>query len=173
MNKPLEIEYKFLIAFPDIALIQAQPEYKAEEMYQVYLELPKDMDENGTHCRIRCVKSDFEKKYIKTFKESLSDMTRIEVETEISEEEFNSLLSFRRKGYNPIHKQRHSFKLYGFTYEIDIFPFWQDRAYLEIEVEAENIKPPIPEFINIIKDVTTDKRYRNTALAQNIITDEI
>lgn len=173
MNKPLEIEYKFLIDFPDISTMEAQPEYKVEEMYQVYLELPSGMDENGTYCRIRSVKNGQEEKFIKTFKESLSDMTRIEVESEISREEFNSLLAFRRQGYNPIRKHRHSFRLFGFTYEVDIFPFWQDRAYLEIEVEAENIKPPIPDFLKILKDVTADKRYRNTSLAQNIITDEI
>ena len=100
-------------------------------------------------------------------------MTRVEIESEITEEEYKSLLKFQRKGYSPIFKHRHSFCLDGFTYEVDIFSFWKDRAYLEIEVDSEETNPPIPDFINIIKDVTEDIRYRNTSLAQSIITEDI
>ncbi len=173
MNKPLETEYKYLIRFPDIDILKTQTDYKCEEMTQLYLELPKGMSEHGTRCRIRSIKSDEGIRYIRTFKESITDMTRIEIEDEISKEEFDALSGFIRKGYLPISKHRHSFELHGFTYEVDIFPFWQDRAYLEIEVESENIHPPIPDFISVIKDVTTDFRYRNTSLAKKVITEDI
>ncbi len=173
MDKPLEIEYKYLISYPNISELQNQPEYKVEEMCQVYVELPEDTDENGRYCRIRSVRGKDGIKYIKTFKESISHMTRIEVESEITEEEFKTLLNFRRRGYSPIYKHRHTFCLFGFNYEVDVFPFWDDRAYLEIEVDSEDTKPPIPDFIHIIKDVTEDIRYRNTALAQKIITEDI
>ena len=173
MNKPLEIEYKYLIRYPDISMLKTKPLYKCEELCQLYLQLPQGMDENGTKCRIRSVKNGDKVSYIKTFKKSLTDMTRIEIESEISEEEFTALSKYIREGYAPISKHRHTFSLYGFIYEVDVFPFWEDRAYLEIEVDSEDTKPPIPDFIHIIKDVTTDKRYRNTALAQNIITEDI
>lgn len=172
MDKPLEIEYKFLIRYPDIPTLAAQPEYKCEKMLQLYLELPQK-EEGFDKCRIRKVEGTSGIRYIKTFKQSLSDMTRIEIESEISENEFNTLSRYIRRGYNPIEKHRHSFTLSGFTYEVDVFPFWEDRAYLEIEVDSETTKPPIPDFITIIKDVTADKRYRNTALAQKIITEDI
>ncbi|MBR2724953.1 MAG: CYTH domain-containing protein [Ruminococcus sp.] len=173
MDKPLEIEYKYLIRFPNIEVLKIQPEYKCEEMTQLYLELPKGMSEHGTRCRIRSVTDENGARYIRTFKESITDMTRIEIEDEISKEEFDSLSRFIREGYAPIKKHRHSFSLFGFVYEVDVFPFWEDRAYLEVEVDSEKTQPPIPEFIHIIKDVTADKRYRNTALAQKIITEEI
>ena len=173
MEKPLEIEYKYLIRYPDINILKSQPDYKCEEMCQLYLELPHNLDANGTKCRIRSVKNNEGTRYIKTFKESLTEMTRIEIESEISEDEFTALSSYIREGYSPIHKHRHSFRLFGFTYEVDIFPFWQDRAYLEIEVDSESTHPPIPDFISIIKDVTADHRYRNTALAQQIITEKL
>lgn len=173
MDKPLEIEYKYLIRFPDIEILKQQPDYKCEEMRQLYLELPEGMSEHGTYCRIRQVSDGNGIKYIRTFKESLTDMTRIEIEDEISKEEFEFLSSYIRQGYSPIEKHRHSFSMFGFVYEVDIFPFWNDRAYLEIEVDSENTKPPVPDFIQIVKDVTADKRYRNTALAQRVITEEI
>ncbi|MBR3971852.1 MAG: CYTH domain-containing protein [Ruminococcus sp.] len=173
MDKPLEIEYKYLIRYPDVKVLEAQPGYRVEEMRQLYLELPTGFDSNGKYCRIRSSKTTEGIRFIKTFKESLSDMTRIEIEEEISQEEFTELSKFIREGYAPISKHRHSFKLFGFTYEVDIFPFWQDRAYLEIEVDSEETKPPIPDFLSIIKDVTSDIRYRNTSLSQRVITEDM
>lgn len=172
-DKPLEIEYKFLIRFPDIKTLEAQPQYRCDELCQMYLTLPKSLSEESGRCRIRSVKNTDGTKYIKTFKQKVTDMTRIEIESEITQEEFSRLSRYLNEGYSPIEKVRHSFVLQGFTYEVDVFPFWQDRAYLEIEVESEDTKPPIPDFLSIIKDVTCDPRYRNSALAQSVITEDI
>ncbi len=172
-NNSLEIEYKFLIRFPDIGILESQPEYKCCELTQMYLYLPESFKEERGRCRIRCIKSTDGIKYIKTFKKKVTDMTRVEIESEITEEEFNLLSKYIQEGYSPINKVRHSFKLSGFTYEVDVFPFWDDRAYLEIEVESEDIKPPIPDFIKVVKDVTYDPKYRNSALAQCITTEPI
>lgn len=173
MSEPLEIEYKYLIRFPDINMLKKQPLYKCQEMTQLYLELPIGMDENGTRCRIRSITDNDGTRYIKTFKTSVSDMTRIEIESEITKNEFSHLSCYVRKGFSPITKHRHSFSLFGFTYEVDIFPFWDDRAYIEIEVESESTCPPIPDFISIIKDVTADKKYRNTSLSQMLYANTI
>ncbi len=173
MDKPLEIEYKYLIRYPDIDCLKAQNGYRVAKLCQMYLNLPNDLSEHGSRCRIRSSETDDGVTYTKTFKTKLTDMTRIEIESEISKEEFDSLSRYLRKGFTPIAKERHSFTMYGFTYEVDVFPFWRDRAFLEIEVESEDIKPPVPDFIEVIKDVTSDSRYRNSALAQEIITEEI
>lgn len=169
----LETEYKFLIRYPDIKILESQPEYRCNELLQMYLNIPEGIEPESGRCRIRSVKNNEGTIYIKTFKKKLTEMTRIEIEEEITQAEFSDLSRFITEGYSPISKIRHSFCLFGFTYEVDIFPFWDDRAYLEIEVENEDIKPPLPDFLNVIKDVTFDKRYRNSALAQNIITEPI
>ncbi|MGN0452676.1 MAG: CYTH domain-containing protein [Ruminococcus sp.] len=167
-NEPLEIEYKFLIRFPDLERMSREHGYKAEELCQIYLALP--VAEGGfQNCRIRRIKSDEGTRYIKTFKQDVTDMTRVEVEQEISEKEWQELSIFRNPTRFPLKKTRHSFKWQGFTYEVDIFPFWSDRAYLEVEVQSEDTKPPIPDFIEVIKDITKDKRYRNSALCQSVI----
>ena len=56
----------------------------------------------------------------------------------------------------------------GKDFEIDVYPFWQDRAVMEIELadEAEAVK--LPPEIEIIKEVTRDRRYTNAALAREI-----
>ena len=47
-----------------------------------------------------------------------------------------------------------------------MYPFWKDRAILEIELADEDEKIDFPEFIKVIKEVTDDERYKNASLAQ-------
>ena len=167
-NEPLELEYKFLIEMPDLKVISAQPEFKEKHLTQLYLELPPALSEFGTRCRIRKTEEGGKVSFRKTFKKDISGLTRVEVEEEISESEYKELAKFLRKGTAPIEKTRLTFFYEGYTCEVDIFPFWQNRAFLEIEVESESVTPPIPPFIKIIKDVSTDRNFRNSALAYRI-----
>ena len=61
----------------------------------------------------------------------------------------------------------------GFKYEVDVFPFWNDRAFLECEVESEDTEIPIPSCVMIIKEVSFDSRYKNSVLAQKITTEKL
>ncbi len=164
----LEIEHKFLIRYPDVEKLKSLPGYREQKLLQLYTQLP-----DGRSCRIRRIDEANSTSYIKTFKQDINPLTRIEIEEEISEDEFKKLSLLRRKERLPIEKIRHSFSFSGFTYEVDIFPFWSDRAFLEVEVEREDTKVPIPNFIEVIKEVTEDLRYRNSALSLEIITEEI
>ena len=56
---------------------------------------------------------------------------------------------------------------------MDVYPFWSDRAVLEVELESEDEAFDIPPFISVIKEVTGDKRYSNKALAKEIVTEEL
>jgi CYTH domain-containing protein len=49
--------------------------------------------------------------------------------------------------------------------EIDIYPFSKDKAILEIELISENQSYSIPDFIEVIKEVTNDDKYKNVNLA--------
>lgn len=167
-GKPLEIEYKYLIEYPDTVFLATLPRYEMQEILQIYTRLP-----TGRKCRIRKSVQNGTVKYEKTFKQDVTAKTRVEIEEEITKEEFDALSLLRISDRLPIEKVRHSFSLEGFVYEVDVFPFWNDRAFLEIEVESEDIEPPIPDFIHVIKDVTEDKRYRNSALSRQIIFEEI
>lgn len=164
----LEIEHKFLIRYPRTESFNTLPEYREQKLLQIYTRLP-----DSSNCRIRKIEDSEGIRYIKTVKQDINSLTRIEIEEEISKEDFDALALLRHENRRPIEKVRHSFLLSGFTYEVDIFPFWNDRAFLEIEVESEDIKPPIPSFIEVIKEVTHDLRYRNSALSREIITEEI
>ncbi|MGX8706151.1 MAG: hypothetical protein ACSW8J_06200, partial [bacterium] len=52
--------------------------------------------------------------------------------------------------------------------EYDVFPFWTDRALMEIELDSEAEQPDIPSDVQIIRDVTAEKAYKNKSLALRV-----
>ena len=71
---PLEIERKFLIAYPDTALLDSLRDCSKVEIEQTYL---------SDRSRIRKWCENGKTVYIKTVKEKISEITRIETESEI------------------------------------------------------------------------------------------
>ena len=164
-NTPYEIERKYLIKMPDIKILRSQKNYKDEEMTQMY------MSDKGKYAGMRIRKSVCEGKTTckKTFKRDITALKRIEIEEDISEKEYGAMAEYRDKAYAPIHKHRHSFEYKGQIVEIDIYDFWTDRATAEVELKYEGQSVELPEFIEVIKEVTEDKRYRNRSLAREVI----
>ena len=160
-NNGIEIERKYLIKMPDMEKLRQTDNYDFSEIEQVYVSDTMD----GMFGRIRKRGKNGVYKYYKTFKKDVTVVTRIEIESEISEKEYKELKKHCREGFGIIEKTRHVFAYKGQTFELDIFPFWNDKAFLEAEVSSEDTEIPIPPFIKVIKEVTEDLSYRNSALA--------
>ena len=160
-NNGIEIERKYLIKMPDMEKLRQTDNYDFSEIEQVYVSDTMD----GMFGRIRKRGKNGVYKYYKTFKKDVTAVTRIEIESEISEKEYKELKKHCREGFGIIEKTRHVFAYKGQTFELDIFPFWNDKAFLEAEVSSEDTEIPIPPFIEVIKEVTEDLSYRNSALA--------
>ncbi len=160
-NNGIEIERKYLIKMPDMEKLRQTDNYDFSEIEQVYVSDTMD----GMFGRIRKRGKNGVYKYYKTFKKDVTVVTRIEIESEISEKEYKELKKHCREGFGIIEKTRHVFDYKGQTFELDIFPFWNDKAFLEAEVSSEDTEIPIPPFIEVIKEVTEDLSYRNSALA--------
>jgi CYTH domain-containing protein len=164
----LEIERKFLIRYPDINRLDALC-FKKSEIIQTYL---VDEDE-ASSSRVRLRNTDGEIEYTKTIKKRINNRSREEYEEILSKEEHESLLRFKDPSLNVIKKKRWCIKEGDLVLEIDVFPFWTDRAFLEIELEREEQEIKIPSYIKIIKEVTEDKRYTNRALSKQVPYDSI
>ena len=160
-NNGIEIERKYFIKMPDMEKLRQTDNYDFSEIEQVYVSDTMD----GMFGRIRKRGKNGVYKYYKTFKKDVTAVTRIEIESEISEKEYKELKKHCREGFGIIEKTRHVFAYKGQTFELDIFPFWNDKAFLEAEVSSEDTEIPIPPFIKVIKEVTEDLSYRNSALA--------
>ena len=161
----LEIERKYLIRMPDASLLSALP---CSEIEQIYILSP----ENGRERIRRRVFAD-RVVFTHTVKQRLSDLSRIELEEEISEERFRELSKRPDPERSPIRKKRY---LYGYDdqlFEIDVFPFWDDRALMELELGNEEQEIRLPSAIEIIREVTSDGRYTNSALAREIVRETI
>ena len=168
-GKHCEIERKYLIRYPDIKTLQAQKGVEQWEIVQIYLTVSGP----GETRRIRQVVSGGEIKYYKTFKKHLTDLTNEEDEGEIDQLEYIHLCQEQQPGCKPVGKTRYRIPYEGHILEFDIYPFWDDRAILEIELEHENEGAAIPDYVQIIRDVSADPAYKNRSLAENVIYEEI
>lgn len=157
---PLEIEHKFLIEYPDTDYLMSLVCSKSE-IEQSYM-----LGEEGKF-RLRKRGENGSYIYIKTIKKKISETVREEVETRLTEDEYNELLK-TNACTGSIKKDRYCLMYNGTYYEIDIFPFWKKQAYLEVELLSEDDKIVFPDFIRVIREVTYDSRYKNSSLCRSI-----
>ncbi len=163
MGAPLEIERKYLIRMPDTAALSEMPDARVFAITQTYLLAPK-----GISRRVRKRTEGDKTVCILTEKRRISALTAIEEEREISSAEYASATADADPAATPIEKVRYAVPHGKYTLEIDIYPFWDDAAILEIELSSEDEEPPIPPFLSVLCEVTKDGRFKNAALARNI-----
>lgn len=156
-----EIERKFLIEYPDLNLLSKIKTCRKIPITQAYLTTPGE----GSF-RIRKRGAGKNAVYIKTVKIKISDIKRIETESYISEKEYNGYLNNKAYVTGVISKDRYCVVWNKSYFELDVYPFWNDRATLEIELLSEDQPYELPGFVKLIREVTFEKEYRNYALAQ-------
>jgi len=156
----MEIERKYMIKMPDAAFLSA---LDCTEISQTYL-----LGEKGSTERVRKRGKLGRYVYTHTIKYKISNMSRREEEHEISLQEYEELLGRADPERNTIEKERYLYEHSGLIWEIDIFPFWKDKAFMEIELESETQSFEFPPNISVIRELTEDKRYTNAALAKHI-----
>jgi len=164
---PIEIERKFLIEMPSKSVLE-EHSAKSKNIIQTYL-----TPVGNETARVRMITEGRSITYVKTVKRRISDLSHFEDESNISPQEYETELKNRDTSKTAIEKIRYCIDFSEHTLEIDVYPFWNDRAILEIELSSEDEKFEIPEYITVIKEVTSDGRYKNTNLAKEIPLDII
>ena len=158
--QPYEIERKFLIEYPDIAWLEALPNCRRIDMIQTYLTAPE-----GEERRIRQRGSEGHYLYYATTKRG-SGLKRVEVEKRLTKDEYLAALMETDVSRRPIRKTRYCLTWGGRYFEIDVYPFWQDKAIVEIELTEENEAIEFPPRLRVIREVTDDPAYKNASLAE-------
>lgn len=164
--EPFEIERKYLIEYPDLALLRAMPNCQEVEILQTYLNSSNTKDE----VRVRQRGMDGNYVFTKTIKRGSDDPTkRVEIEKRISKDEYLKALMDACPGANSIRKTRFCVlrRESGQYLEIDIYPTSDKYAILEVEFASVEDEVVAPDFIKIIKEVTDDESYRNINIAFN------
>ena len=160
--KPLETRRKYLIAYPDLRMLESRPNCQRVEILQAYLksEIPGEM------IRIRQRGLDGNYVYFKTRKRRIEGMKRIEMEERLTRHEFLDLLMQADPDYRPIRKERYCLSENGLYYNIDIYPQWNDRALMEIELYSADDEVRFPENIKVIREVSGEEEFTNPYIAR-------
>ena len=156
---PVEIERKYLIKKPDIEKLEKTEGIVKTNILQTYLKTTTP----GVERRVRQRGDGSSFSYYYTEKITLSDLSRQETERKITVQEY---LAFLLEGEKKLRKDRYCFVHNNQYFELDIYPDWEDKAILEIELTEESQEVDLPEWITVIKEVTDDKNYKNVNLAK-------
>lgn len=159
--EPYEIERKYLIEYPNIEWLESNPNCQRIEIIQTYLNSAA-----GEEVRVRQRGVQGNYIYTHTIKKKVSEATRIEIEKRLSREEYLTLLMEADTTKRQIRKTRYCLMYENRYFEIDIYPFWKDKAIVEVELRNESEEIVFPEEIKMIDEVTYDESYKNASLAK-------
>lgn len=151
-SAPFEIERKFLVK----KLPKNLKQFQKHEIWQDYLYIKSNQDE----ARIR----QQDNKYFKTAKIGKGKI-RHELESEISKQEFDKL---SKQTLNlPIKKTRYLIPYKNHLLELNLF-HGKLKGFKMVEVEFKSLTESNeflpPDWLG--KEITNDKRYRNTSLVR-------
>lgn len=161
---PKEIERKFLIKKPSIEEIEKLGYISKSEIIQTYL----NKKDNITERRIRQRgTNDNGYNFYYTEKTNIKNGIRYEKEEKISKDEYIRYLADADTSLHQIKKTRYCFVYDNRYFEMDLYPFSNEYAILEIELNDINEEINFPT-LSIIKEVTNDNNYRNSQLAKTL-----
>ena len=169
IENPIETEKKFLIRYPDIQWLENNPFCHKIDIIQTYLHAPEGEErrlrQRGENGHYIC--------YVTTKKPIGDDgLKRIETEQRISENEYLRLMSMADETRLPIHKTRYCLIYEQQYFEIDVYPFWKDRAIAEIELSQDDQEITFPPEIQVLRESTGETAYKNAALAEMLMKKE-
>ena len=161
MSTPIEIERKFVIALPEIEDMSSRDGYTSSEIEQTYL-----VSEPHVTRRVRARRYADRTVYTETKKVRIDASSAYEDERTLTEAEYLSLLSEIAPGTVTLRKTRHTFTYLGRVFEVDVYPEWKRSCILEVELERADEVIEMPYFLDVVDEVTGDKRYSNAAMSR-------
>ncbi len=155
----MDTRKRYLIEYPDIARLEGMSSCRKVEIIQTYLH-------SGENSERRVGQRGVDGHYI--YYETLlmgGGPKTIEVERRLTQNQYLTLLMEADTSLRQIRKTRYCMTWKNQVFEIDVYPFWQDRAIAEIETSDKETRIDFPDAIHVIRDVTEEKEYKNAALA--------
>ena len=161
MELGLEIERRYLIAMPDVALLCERYGAELSRITQTYLLTPEGYSSE----RVRCRSTARGTVYTHTRKRRLSGASAVEEEETVDEAGYRELLLRADPARLPIEKQRLVLRFQRQCCEIDLYPFWSRIAVLETELSSPDADPPLPDELTVLREITGVRALSNHALA--------
>lgn len=158
-----EIERKFLIAYPDPAVLSAMEGVRVKRIEQTYLTAAE-----GETRRVRKMSENGQVRYIETVKLRVNGLHAKETERDLDEATYLALLREADPTRHPVCKTRYCIPFEGHIAEVDLYDFWQDRATVEVELSFEEEPFSLPPCLQVIREISEDPRYKNVNLAREL-----
>lgn len=157
---PVQRQYRYLVDKLDINKLKDIRMVKLE-IEQIFIE-----SENDETIMIRKTTKDGNSIYSKTVKKDTNiSNERIVSTKKISETEYSEYTKINKK---LIRKHRYCFTYNNQYYKLDIFEEPEGMMILETDLTNESIELKIPDFIDGVKDITHDIKYRNSYIYNQI-----
>lgn len=162
---PIECERKFLVRIKDQNAIPAHAQRISIE--QIYLASSvneiiriRKRGQHGSFC------------YYQTIKMlGHDDVSRSEIEWQISEHDYERQFHERRWDTDPVHKTRTCFFFANQYFELDTFPdgvIEDGYHYLELELTDRDQVITFPDYIDVVREVTGESGYSNFEIARRL-----
>lgn len=157
-----EVWHKYLISLPTRQTLEDTYHAVSVDMMQTYLTRRSP----DVVRRIRQQRSGEEYLYFYMEKRTTSS-GQWETETPISEADYIRYLMEGDMSLHTVHKTKYRFSHAGCRFEIDVYPFSQDRAIMRAALPTDVPALQAPPEIHILREVTDDPAYKNRQLAKN------
>ena len=162
LTAPQEVWHKYLIAMPDVRALEKAYAASAIDMMQTYLTRANP----NIVRRVRQQKNGGDYLYFYTEKRTTGS-GQWETEKPISEKEYIRYLMEGDTSLHTVHKTKYRFVYNGCRFEIDVYPFSQDRAIMRAALPENAPVLTAPPEITVLREVTGDPAYKNRQLAKN------
>lgn len=151
------VEKKYLIKMPDINQLIKNKQCRKVHVKQHYL-----IDETKQEKE----KIVLRRENNKNFYYKVNKKDNVKYSKSISADQYINKLEDENNKFYHIYKDRYYYIYDSRCIKIDVFPFWKDKAILEVDIlnDRENIK--FPKFIEVIEEVTDNEKYKNYYLAE-------
>ena len=157
--EPMVEKRKYLISMPDVDELVKKYNAIPLEMMQTYLVVTKP----GVERRIRQQRKGEDYLYFYTEKHTQDDGAKWVTEKPISEKQYVAYLMESDSMLHNVRKTKYRFVSDTCRYEVDVYPFSQDKAVMfQYAPSPDSV---LPKELKVIKEVTGDPEYKNRHLA--------
>lgn len=169
MPTQLEIEKKYLIKFPTSwsALTEIFDNLvDVKRISQTYLKAKDGEPSSRVRKTVKGLTGDTDVVYHYNQKKFVQSGVHEETEYEIDKKKYEKHLEQSHPDKVEVEKTRFVFKYKDQLFELDVFkgPL-KGLAVLELELKDKDQKVHLPPFLEVVKEVTDDKKYTNFTLA--------
>lgn len=164
---PSEIERKFLIKKPTLEQLMCAETRSRSDIIQTYLTSKDSKIERRIRMR-GTPRTGFSFYY--TEKQDKAKGIRIEREKKISQAEYLNYAIEANTSLHQISKERICFVYDKQFFELDLYPSSMSDEYAILEIELKDINEPVilPPFLDVVRDVTGEEKYKNSTLARTM-----